>query len=80
VELAHGGRGHSSSRDRYSSHSSGGRSGRGGVSRRSEFRGVYFIERTPTLICIGNIMSYEFVVSPCSACHWIASFCIMARP
>ncbi|KAF5455251.1 hypothetical protein F2P56_024850 [Juglans regia] len=37
VELAHGGRGHSSSRDRYSSHSSG-RSGRGGVSRRSEFR------------------------------------------
>ncbi|XP_062143428.1 serine/arginine-rich splicing factor SR34B-like isoform X1 [Alnus glutinosa] len=38
VELAHGGRGHSSSRDRYSSYSSGGRSGRGGVSRRSEFR------------------------------------------
>ncbi|KAL3572405.1 hypothetical protein D5086_026309 [Populus alba] len=37
VELAHGGRGHSSS-DRHSSHS-GGR-GRGGVSRRSEYRVV----------------------------------------
>ncbi|KAL6978392.1 Serine/arginine-rich splicing factor sr34b [Sarracenia purpurea var. burkii] len=38
VELAHGGRGNSSSIDRYSSHSSG-RGGRaGGVSRRSEYR------------------------------------------
>ncbi|RDX91954.1 Serine/arginine-rich-splicing factor SR34, partial [Mucuna pruriens] len=37
VEPAHGGRGHSSSRDRYSSHSNGGRAGRG-VSRRSEYR------------------------------------------
>ncbi|CAK9175325.1 unnamed protein product [Ilex paraguariensis] len=37
VELAHGGRGHSSSTDRYSSHSSG-RGRRGGVSRRSEYR------------------------------------------
>ncbi|XP_052183144.1 serine/arginine-rich-splicing factor SR34-like isoform X2 [Diospyros lotus] len=37
VELAHGGRGHSSSIDRYSSHS-GGRGSRGGVSRRSEYR------------------------------------------
>ncbi|XP_038988688.1 serine/arginine-rich-splicing factor SR34-like [Phoenix dactylifera] len=36
VELAHGGRGQSSSFDRHSSHSSGGR--RGGVSRRSEYR------------------------------------------
>ncbi|KAK7284646.1 hypothetical protein RJT34_19396 [Clitoria ternatea] len=36
VEPAHGGRGHSSSRDRHSSHSNG-RGGRG-VSRRSEFR------------------------------------------
>ncbi|KAL4370456.1 hypothetical protein AHAS_Ahas06G0067600 [Arachis hypogaea] len=36
VEPAHGGRGHSSSRDRYSSHSNG-RGGRG-VSRRSEYR------------------------------------------
>ncbi|KAH7517066.1 hypothetical protein FEM48_Zijuj09G0022800 [Ziziphus jujuba var. spinosa] len=36
VELAHGGRGHSSSSDRYSSYS-GGRGGRG-VSRRSEYR------------------------------------------
>ncbi|KAH9299288.1 hypothetical protein KI387_030970, partial [Taxus chinensis] len=37
VELAHGGRGQSSSTDRYPSHSSGG--GRsGGVSRRSEYR------------------------------------------
>ncbi|KAK7396893.1 hypothetical protein VNO78_18055 [Psophocarpus tetragonolobus] len=36
VEPAHGGRGHSSSRDRYSSHSNG-RAGRG-VSRRSEYR------------------------------------------
>ncbi|PON65918.1 Splicing factor-like protein [Parasponia andersonii] len=36
VELAHGGRGHSSSTDRHSSHS-GGRGGRG-VSRRSEYR------------------------------------------
>ncbi|CAA0832023.1 Serine/arginine-rich splicing factor SR30 [Striga hermonthica] len=34
VELAHGGRGHSSSRDRYS----GSRGPRGGVSRRSEYR------------------------------------------
>lgn len=37
VELAHGGRGLSSS-DRYSSYSSGG--SRGGVSRRSEYRGT----------------------------------------
>ncbi|KAE9444712.1 hypothetical protein C3L33_23390, partial [Rhododendron williamsianum] len=37
VELAHGGRGHSSSIDRYSSQS-GGRGSRGGVSRRSEYR------------------------------------------
>ncbi|XP_009411675.2 serine/arginine-rich splicing factor SR30-like [Musa acuminata AAA Group] len=36
VELAHGGRGQSSSFDRHSSHSSGGR--RGGVSRRTEYR------------------------------------------
>ncbi|KAJ4956537.1 hypothetical protein NE237_013320 [Protea cynaroides] len=36
VELAHGGRGHSSSIDRHSSYSGGG--GRGGVSRRSEYR------------------------------------------
>ncbi|XP_042475400.1 serine/arginine-rich-splicing factor SR34-like [Macadamia integrifolia] len=36
VELAHGGRGHSSSIDRHSNHSAGG--GRGGVSRRSEYR------------------------------------------
>ncbi|XP_020276279.1 serine/arginine-rich splicing factor SR30-like [Asparagus officinalis] len=36
VELAHGGRGRSSSYDRYSSYSSGG--GRGGVSRRSDYR------------------------------------------
>lgn len=36
VEPAHGGRGHSSSKDRYSSHSNG-RGGRG-VSRRSEYR------------------------------------------
>ncbi|KAM7495859.1 hypothetical protein LguiA_020273 [Lonicera macranthoides] len=38
VELAHGGRGNSSSRDRYSSHSSSGRGGRGGISRRSDYR------------------------------------------
>ncbi|XP_057508672.1 serine/arginine-rich-splicing factor SR34-like isoform X1 [Actinidia eriantha] len=38
VELAHGGRGHSSSTDRYSNHSSGRGSGRGGVSRRSDYR------------------------------------------
>ncbi|KAG5567730.1 hypothetical protein RHGRI_003055 [Rhododendron griersonianum] len=38
VELAHGGRGHSSSIDRYSSHSSGRGSRGGGVSRRSEYR------------------------------------------
>ncbi|KAL7198946.1 hypothetical protein ACSBR2_021272 [Camellia fascicularis] len=37
VELAHGGRGNSSSIDRYSSYSSG-RGPRGGVSRRSEYR------------------------------------------
>ncbi|XP_027117530.1 serine/arginine-rich splicing factor SR30-like isoform X1 [Coffea arabica] len=37
VELAHGGRGHSSSTDRYSNHSSG-RGPRGGVSRRSDYR------------------------------------------
>ncbi|KAJ0618525.1 putative RNA recognition motif domain, nucleotide-binding alpha-beta plait domain superfamily [Helianthus annuus] len=40
VELAHGGRGSSSYKDRYSSHSSG-RGGRGGgVSRRSDYRGT----------------------------------------
>ncbi|KAJ6729457.1 hypothetical protein OIU85_020378 [Salix viminalis] len=39
VELAHGGRGNSSS-DRHSSHSGGGGRGRGGVSRRSEYRVV----------------------------------------
>ncbi|KAF4364463.1 hypothetical protein F8388_007040 [Cannabis sativa] len=42
VELAHGGRGHSSSTDRYSGHSGGGGGGGGrggrGVSRRSEYR------------------------------------------
>ncbi|XP_058210019.1 serine/arginine-rich-splicing factor SR34-like isoform X4 [Rhododendron vialii] len=38
VELAHGGRGHSSSIDHYSSHSSGRGSRGGGVSRRSEYR------------------------------------------
>ncbi|KAF7804858.1 Pre-mRNA-splicing factor SF2 [Senna tora] len=38
VEPAHGGRGNSSSRDRYSSHNSG-RGGRG-VSRRSEYSGL----------------------------------------
>ncbi|KAI3693524.1 hypothetical protein L1987_76468 [Smallanthus sonchifolius] len=40
VELAHGGRGNSSFKDRYSSHSShsSGRGGRGGVSRRSDYR------------------------------------------
>ncbi|GMH25960.1 hypothetical protein Nepgr_027803 [Nepenthes gracilis] len=37
VELAHGGRGNSSSFDRHSNYSGGGR-GRGGVSRRSEYR------------------------------------------
>ncbi|KAA8543098.1 hypothetical protein F0562_021407 [Nyssa sinensis] len=37
VELAHGGRGHSSSNDCHSSYSSG-RGGRSGVSRRSEYR------------------------------------------
>ncbi|KAI3460806.1 hypothetical protein Pfo_017469 [Paulownia fortunei] len=37
VELAHGGRGHSSSTDRYSSYS-GSRGSRGGVSKRSEYR------------------------------------------
>lgn len=41
VELAHGGRGHSSSIDRHSSHNSGsGRGPRGGVSRRSDYRGT----------------------------------------
>lgn len=39
VELAHGGRGHSSSIDRHSSHNSG-RGPRGGVSRRSDYRGM----------------------------------------
>ncbi|KAF3795774.1 Serine/arginine-rich splicing factor [Nymphaea thermarum] len=39
VELAHGGRGMSSSTDRYSSYNGGG-GGRGGVSRRSEYRGL----------------------------------------
>ncbi|KAL6980765.1 Serine/arginine-rich splicing factor sr30 [Sarracenia purpurea var. burkii] len=37
VELTHGGRGHSSSIDRYSSYSSG-HSGRDGVSRYSDYR------------------------------------------
>lgn len=40
VEFAHGGRG-SSSGDRYSSYSSGG--SRGGVSRRSEYRGKHIL-------------------------------------
>lgn len=40
VELAHGGRGHSSSTDRLSGNS-GSRGPRGGVSRRSEYRGGY---------------------------------------
>ena len=39
VELAHGGRGHPYSYDRSSSYSS---ARRGGVSRRSDFRGWYF--------------------------------------
>ncbi|KAL3827826.1 hypothetical protein ACJIZ3_016628 [Penstemon smallii] len=40
VELAHGGRGNSSSTDRYSSHNSGSRGPHGGVSRRSDYRVV----------------------------------------
>ena len=48
VELAHGGRGQSSSFDRHSSHSSGGR--RGGVSRRTEYRGA--------LLPLGLFMSF----------------------
>lgn len=46
VELAHGGRGNSSHKDRYSSHSShsSGRGGRGGgVSRRSDYRGLILV-------------------------------------
>lgn len=39
VELAHGGRGNSSSTDRYSG--GGSRGPRGGVSKRSEYRGYY---------------------------------------
>lgn len=39
VEVAHGGRGHSSSIDRHSYRGGGG--GRGGVSRRSEYRGMF---------------------------------------
>lgn len=67
MELAHGGRGHSSSRDRYSSYSSG-RSGRGGVSRRSEFRGVYFTQYTCTfvflleILCLLNFLLCHHVV------------------
>ncbi|XXG84247.1 hypothetical protein AAC387_Pa10g1802 [Persea americana] len=38
VELAHGGRGHPSSHDRYSSHNGSGGSRGGGVSRRSDYR------------------------------------------
>lgn len=44
MELAHGGRGHSSSydrNDRYNSYSGSGGSRGGGVSRRSDYRGVY---------------------------------------
>lgn len=39
MEFAHGGRGHSSSVDRYSRSGSS----RGGVPRRTDYRGVYFI-------------------------------------
>lgn len=42
VELAHGGRGHSSSFERRSSYSTSG-GGRGGVSRHSEYRGMFWI-------------------------------------
>lgn len=44
VELAHGGRGQSSSSDRRGGHGSGG-GGRFGVSRHSEYRGAYEIGR-----------------------------------
>jgi len=40
VELAHGGRGHSSSFDRHRSYNGGGARGGGGVSRRSNYRGA----------------------------------------
>ena len=47
MELAHGGRGHPSSHDRYSSHNGSGGSRGGGVSRRSDYRGVYSLNRVP---------------------------------
>lgn len=41
VELAHGGRSQSSSFDRGSGHGGGGR--RGSISRRSEYRGMFWL-------------------------------------
>ncbi|MFS7946473.1 putative RNA recognition motif domain, nucleotide-binding alpha-beta plait domain superfamily [Helianthus anomalus] len=55
VELAHGGRGSSSYKDRYSSHSSG-RGGRGGgVSRRSDYRDLKDHMRRAGDVCFSQV-------------------------
>ena len=63
VELAHGGRGQSSLYDRHSSYSSGGGS-RGGVSRRSDYRGMFLTEvgllSSSTLIFV-LILSFQWL-------------------
>lgn len=78
VELAHGGRGNSSSTDRHS----GGRGPRGGVSRRSEYRGG-------CIIAFVNVMWFSrFFLTLLQLLHfallfsygqWFASVCFVAR-
>lgn len=77
VELAHGGRGHPSSTDRYSNHS-GSRGPRGGVSKRSEYRGgfAWIMQYKNHLYMVANLSHF---VSFFSCSHWTAPVCFMAR-
>ena len=78
VELAHGRRGSSSSYDLYSSYSSGG--SRGGVSRRSDYRGESLL-RVIGLLYAKDVIHVEFVGNTSNLCsfgHRAATFCFMA--
>lgn len=76
VELAHGGRvsSSSSSYDRYNSYSSGG--SRGGVSRRSDYRGEHCDLRFVSVFIV--YLDVAITTSLCSLGHWSAIICLVA--
>ena len=77
VELAHGGRAQSYSYDRPSSFSNG---RRGGVSRRSEFRGLYFCLVNELINMSGLEFSFFFsCCEPHSYGWWFTFVSVMAR-